>query len=146
MLGRQEGARRERLAKLAGGVAVIRVGGSTDVEVKEKKDRFEDAMHVTKAAAEEGIVRGGGMALLRAKVAMGRLSHENDDVQSGIKASRLIKFAAMLVRDRRQLELEREFVIAAVISPPPAPINLRYGIEPCRLFNREDIAALATSP
>src|ERR1700693_3898105 len=58
---------RERLAKLAGGVAVIRVGGSTEVEVKEKKDRVEDAMHATKAAVEEGIVSGGGVALLRAK-------------------------------------------------------------------------------
>jgi len=74
----------ERLAKLAGGVAVIRVGGSTEVEVKEKKDRVEDAMHATKAAVEEGIVPGGGIALLRAKMTIGRLSHENEDVQSGI--------------------------------------------------------------
>jgi len=61
----------ERLAKLAGGVAVIRVGGSTEVEVKEKKDRVDDAMHATKAAVEEGIVPGGGVALLRAKAAIG---------------------------------------------------------------------------
>ena len=61
----------ERLAKLAGGVAVIRVGGSTEVEVKEKKDRVDDAMHATKAAVEEGIVAGGGVALLRAKAAIG---------------------------------------------------------------------------
>src|SRR6202051_1055031 len=74
----------ERLAKLAGGVAVIRVGGSTEVEVKEKKDRVEDAMHATKAAVEEGIVAGGGVALLRAKAAIGKLSDENADVQSGI--------------------------------------------------------------
>ncbi|MFI4997763.1 MAG: TCP-1/cpn60 chaperonin family protein, partial [Hyphomicrobiales bacterium] len=74
----------ERLAKLAGGVAVIRVGGSTEVEVKEKKDRVEDAMHATKAAVEEGIVPGGGVALLRAKVAIGKLSNENGDVQAGI--------------------------------------------------------------
>ena len=74
----------ERLAKLAGGVAVIRVGGSTEVEVKEKKDRVEDAMHATKAAVEEGIVPGGGVALLRAKAAIGKLSDENADVQSGI--------------------------------------------------------------
>ena len=63
----------ERLAKLAGGVAVIRVGGSTEVEVKEKKDRVDDAMHATKAAVEEGIVPGGGVALLRAKAAIGKL-------------------------------------------------------------------------
>ena len=64
----------ERLAKLAGGVAIIRVGGSTEVEVKEKKDRVDDAMHATKAAVEEGIVSGGGVALLRAKAAIGKLS------------------------------------------------------------------------
>ena len=74
----------ERLAKLAGGVAVIRVGGSTEVEVKEKKDRVDDAMHATKAAVEEGIVPGGGVALLRAKAAIGKLSDENADVQAGI--------------------------------------------------------------
>jgi chaperonin GroEL len=74
----------ERLAKLAGGVAVIRVGGSTEVEVKEKKDRVDDAMHATKAAVEEGIVPGGGVALLRAKAAIGKLTDENADVQSGI--------------------------------------------------------------
>jgi chaperonin GroEL len=74
----------ERLAKLAGGVAVIRVGGSTEVEVKEKKDRVDDAMHATKAAVEEGIVPGGGVALLRAKAAIGKLSDDNADVQAGI--------------------------------------------------------------
>jgi chaperonin GroEL len=74
----------ERLAKLAGGVAVIRVGGSPEVEVKEKKDRVDDAMHATKAAVEEGIVPGGGVALLRAKAAIGKLSDENADIQSGI--------------------------------------------------------------
>jgi chaperonin GroEL len=74
----------ERLAKLAGGVAVIRVGGSTEVEVKEKKDRVDDAMHATRAAVEEGIVPGGGVALLRAKSAIGKLTNENDDMQAGI--------------------------------------------------------------
>jgi len=74
----------ERLAKLAGGVAIIRVGGSTEVEVKEKKDRVEDAINATRAAVEEGIVSGGGVALLRAKAAIGKLSDENEDVQSGI--------------------------------------------------------------
>jgi chaperonin GroEL len=74
----------ERLAKLAGGVAVIRVGGATEVEVKEKKDRVEDALHATRAAVEEGIVPGGGVALLRAKKAVGRISNENADVQAGI--------------------------------------------------------------
>jgi chaperonin GroEL len=74
----------ERLAKLAGGVAVIRVGGSTEVEVKEKKDRVDDAMHATKAAVEEGIVPGGGVALLRAKATIGKLSGDNGDIQAGI--------------------------------------------------------------
>jgi chaperonin GroEL len=74
----------ERLAKLAGGVAVIRVGGSTEVEVKEKKDRVDDAMHATRAAVEEGIVPGGGVALLRAKAAIGKLANDNEDVQAGI--------------------------------------------------------------
>jgi chaperonin GroEL len=74
----------ERLAKLAGGVAVIRVGGATEIEVKEKKDRVEDALNATRAAVEEGIVPGGGVALLRAKKAVGRLSNDNADVQAGI--------------------------------------------------------------
>jgi len=74
----------ERLAKLAGGVAVIRVGGATEVEVKEKKDRVEDALNATRAAVEEGIVPGGGVALLRARKAIGKLHGHNADVQAGI--------------------------------------------------------------
>src|ERR1700761_5181815 len=74
----------ERLAKLAGGVAVIRVGGATEIEVKEKKDRVDDALNATRAAVEEGIVPGGGVALLRAKKAVGKLTNDNPDVQAGI--------------------------------------------------------------
>ncbi|MDT2024121.1 chaperonin GroEL [Methylocella sp. CPCC 101449] len=74
----------ERLAKLAGGVAVIRVGGATEVEVKEKKDRVDDALNATRAAVEEGIVPGGGVALLRAKGAIAKLKSDNSDVQAGI--------------------------------------------------------------
>jgi chaperonin GroEL len=74
----------ERLAKLAGGVAVIRVGGATEIEVKEKKDRVEDALNATRAAVQEGIVPGGGVALLRAKKAVGKLTNDNPDVQTGI--------------------------------------------------------------
>ncbi|EJN15878.1 chaperonin GroL [Bradyrhizobium sp. YR681] len=74
----------ERLAKLAGGVAVIRVGGATEIEVKEKKDRVEDALNATRAAVQEGIVPGGGVTLLRAKKAVGRLTNANADVQAGI--------------------------------------------------------------
>ena len=75
----------ERLAKLAGGVAVIRVGGATEVEVKERKDRVDDALNATRAAVEEGIVPGGGVALLRAKKAVEKLSSDNADVEAGIK-------------------------------------------------------------
>src|SRR6201981_2737008 len=74
----------ERAAKLAGGVAGITVGGATEVEVKEKKDRVDDALHATRAAVEEGILPGGGVALLRALKALGRLKAENDDQKTGI--------------------------------------------------------------
>ncbi len=78
----------ERLAKLAGGVAVIRVGGATEVEVKERKDRVDDAMHATRAAVEEGVVAGGGSALLYAGRALEKLKGENDDQQAGIEIIR----------------------------------------------------------
>jgi chaperonin GroEL len=78
----------ERLAKLAGGVAVIKVGGATEVEVKERKDRVEDALHATRAAVEEGIVPGGGVALLRATAVLGKLNAENHDQKAGINIIR----------------------------------------------------------
>ncbi len=74
----------ERLAKLAGGVAVIKVGGATEVEVKERKDRVDDALHATRAAVEEGIVPGGGVALLRASKALDALKSDNEDQKVGI--------------------------------------------------------------
>ncbi len=74
----------ERLAKLAGGVAVIRVGGATEVEVKERKDRVDDAMHATRAAVEEGIVPGGGVALARSSLVLAKLKGDNDDQRFGI--------------------------------------------------------------
>ncbi len=74
----------ERLAKLAGGVAVIRVGGATEVEVKSRKDLVDDALNSTRAAVEEGVVAGGGVALLRAKAAVAKLTSENADIQVGI--------------------------------------------------------------
>jgi chaperonin GroEL len=74
----------ERLAKLAGGVAVIKVGGATEVEVKEKKDRVDDALHATRAAVEEGIVPGGGVTLLYAAKALEKLTPENDDQRVGM--------------------------------------------------------------
>ena len=78
----------ERLAKLAGGVAVIRVGGSTEVEVKEKKDRVDDALHATRAAVEEGILPGGGVALLRVVHALDGLKAGNDDQRVGVEIVR----------------------------------------------------------
>jgi chaperonin GroEL len=78
----------ERLAKLAGGVAVIRVGGATEIEVKERKDRVDDAMHATRAAVEEGILPGGGVALLRSIQALAKLRPANDDQKTGIEIVR----------------------------------------------------------
>ncbi len=78
----------ERLAKLAGGVAVIRVGGATEIEVKEKKDRVDDALQATRAAVEEGVLPGGGVALLRAIAAIGKARGRNEDVQTGIEIVR----------------------------------------------------------
>ena len=78
----------ERLAKLAGGVAVIRVGGATEVEVKERKDRVDDAMHATRAAVEEGVVSGGGAALLYALKALDDVKAANDDQRVGVEIIR----------------------------------------------------------
>jgi chaperonin GroEL len=78
----------ERLAKLAGGVAVLRVGGATEVEVKERKDRVDDAMHATRAAVEEGILPGGGVALLRASEVLKRIRTQNDDQKTGVEIVR----------------------------------------------------------
>src|SRR5438874_9983582 len=78
----------ERLAKLAGGVAVIRVGGASEVEVKERKDRVEDAMHATRAAVEEGVLPGGGVALLRASETLKKVRTQNDDQKTGVEIVR----------------------------------------------------------
>jgi chaperonin GroEL len=78
----------ERLARLAGGVAVIRVGGATEMDVREKKDRVDDAMNATRAAVEEGILPGGGVALLRASRALAKLENDNDDQKAGIEIIR----------------------------------------------------------
>ena len=74
----------ERLASLTGGIAVIRVGGATEIEIREKKDRIQNAMHATRAAIEEGILPGGGVALLQASKLAGNLKSENDDQKAGI--------------------------------------------------------------
>jgi chaperonin GroEL len=88
----------ERVAKLAGGVAVIRVGGATEVEVKEKKDRVDDALHATRAAVEEGILPGGGIALLRATKALDGLKAANDQ-QSGIDIRRALRAPVRQIAD-----------------------------------------------
>ncbi len=75
----------ERVAKLAGGVAVIKVGAATEVEMKEKKDRVDDALHATRAAVEEGVVAGGGVALLRARAALSKVNADNADQEAGVK-------------------------------------------------------------
>ena len=85
----------ERLAKLAGGVAVIRVGGSTEVEVKERKDRVDDSLHATRAAVEEGIVPGGGVALARASITLRKLKGDNEDQAHGIEIVRKALLAPM---------------------------------------------------
>ena len=98
----------ERLAKLAGGVAVIRVGGATEIEVKERKDRVDDALHATRAAVEEGIVPGGGVALLRARKAVDKLKSENADVQAGINiVLRALEQPIRQCRERRCRGLNR---------------------------------------
>ena len=77
----------ERLAKLSGGVAVLKIGASTEIEMKEKKARVEDALHATRAAVEEGIVPGGGVALIRAIDALDKVETDNDDQASGVRHS-----------------------------------------------------------
>ncbi|HTC18132.1 MAG TPA: chaperonin GroEL [Stellaceae bacterium] len=95
----------ERLAKLAGGVAVLRVGGATEVEVKERKDRVDDAMHATRAAVEEGIVAGGGTALLFATDALKKVRHDNDDEKVGIDiVRRAIQVPARLIAENAGMD------------------------------------------
>jgi chaperonin GroEL len=95
----------ERLAKLAGGVAVIRVGGATEVEVKEKKDRVDDALHATRAAVEEGVVPGGGVALLRSGKMLGSLKTTNDDQRTGVEiVRRAVQQPARLIVENAGLD------------------------------------------
>jgi len=95
----------ERLAKLAGGVAVIRVGGSTEVEVKERKDRVDDAMHATRAAVEEGVLPGGGVALLRAAKALDQVTTDNADQKYGVDiVRRAIEAPARLIAENAGAE------------------------------------------
>ena len=112
----------ERLAKLAGGVAVIRVGGSTEVEVKEKKDRVDDALNATRAAVEEGIVPGGGIALLKATKALEGLTGDNADQTAGIAIIRRAIQAPIrqIVGKRRRRRLDRGRQGAGKQLAPPS--------------------------
>jgi len=112
----------ERLAKLAGGVAVIRVGGATEVEVKEKKDRVDDALAATRAAVEEGIVPGGGVALLRAKKAVEALSSDVADVQAGINIV-LKALEAPIRQIAENAGVEGSIVVGKLLENPDAEIG-----------------------
>jgi len=102
----------ERLAKLAGGVAVIKIGAATEVEMKEKKARVEDALHATRAAVEEGVVPGGGIALLRCQKVIKNMSGDNDDQKVGIK------------------------ILSRVIEEPLRQIVQNAGVEPSVIVNQ----------
>ena len=98
----------ERVAKLAGGVALIKVGAATEIEMKEKKARVEDALHATRAAVEEGIVAGGGVAFMRAKQAVGTLKGDNPDQDAGIKLiMRAIEEPMRIIVAERRRRAER---------------------------------------
>ena len=124
----------ERLAKLAGGVAVIRVGGATEIEVKEKKDRVEDALNATRAAVEEGIVPGGGVALLRAKKAVGRIHDENPDVQAGINIV-LKALEAPIRQIAENAGVEGSIVVGKIMDAEVRDLRLR---RPGREIRRHD--------
>jgi chaperonin GroEL len=114
----------ERLAKLAGGVAVIRVGGATEIEVKERKDRVDDAMHATRAAVEEGIVAGGGVALLQATKVLAKLKYDNDDQRVGIEiVKRALSYPARLIAENAGMD--GSIVIGKILESN----NSNYGFD-----------------
>ena len=114
----------ERLAKLAGGVAVIRVGGATEIEVKERKDRVDDAMHATRAAVEEGVVAGGGVALLHSTKALANLKLDNHDQQVGVDiVRRAIQWPA------RQIVENAGFDGAVVVGKLLESKDVNYGFD-----------------
>ncbi|MDR0640470.1 MAG: chaperonin GroEL [Holosporales bacterium] len=115
---------RERLAKLSGGVAVIRVGGATETEVKEKKDRVDDAMHATKAAIEEGVVPGGGVTLLRSRERLAALQPANDDQRTGINIVR-----EALAASTRQIANNAGVEGAVVVSKVLENGDLNFGYD-----------------
>ena len=118
----------ERLAKLAGGVAVVRVGGSTEVEVKEKKDRVDDALNATRAAVEEGVVPGGGVALLKASKVLDGMTGDNDDQTAGIAIVR----RALQSPIRQIVEnagVEGSIVVGKVLENPSATFGFNAQTE-----------------
>jgi chaperonin GroEL len=118
----------ERLAKLAGGVAVIRVGGSTEVEVKEKKDRVDDALNATRAAAEEGVVAGGGVALLKAGKVLDGLKGDNDDQNAGIAIVRRA-LQAPIRQIAENAGVEGSIVVGKVLDNPSASFGFNAQTE-----------------
>jgi chaperonin GroEL len=118
----------ERLAKLAGGVAVIRVGGSTEVEVKEKKDRVDDALNATRAAVEEGVVAGGGVALLKAGKVLDGLKGENDDQNAGIAIVRRA-LQAPIRQIAENAGVEGSIVVGRVLDNPSATFGFNAQTE-----------------
>ena len=114
----------ERLAKLAGGVAVIKVGGATEVEVKERKDRVDDALNATRAAVEEGIVPGGGVALLWASKVARRLKGDNDDQEAGINIVRRA-LQAPIRQIAENAGVEGSIVVGKVIDQKSPILRLR---------------------
>ena len=118
----------ERLAKLAGGVAVVRVGGSTEVEVKEKKDRVDDALNATRAAVEEGIVPGGGVALLKASKALDGLTGDNDDQNAGIAIVRRA-LQAPIRQISENAGVEGSIVVGKVLENPSATFGFNAQTE-----------------
>jgi len=118
----------ERLAKLAGGVAVVRVGGSTEVEVKEKKDRVDDALNATRAAVEEGVVAGGGVALLKATKVLEGLKGENDDQNAGIAIVRRA-LQAPIRQIAENAGVEGSIVVGKVLENPSATFGFNAQTE-----------------
>jgi chaperonin GroEL len=118
----------ERLAKLSGGVAVVRVGGATEVEVKERKDRVDDALHATRAAVEEGIVAGGGVALLRATSALSKVTTDNDDQAIGVS---IVKKAleAPLRQIAENAGVESSIVVGKLLAEKNAVIGFNAQTE-----------------
>src|SRR5246500_5604918 len=118
----------ERLAKLAGGVAVIKVGGATEIEVKEKKDRVEDALNATRAAVEEGIVPGGGVALLRAKKVLDGFKGDNDDQEAGVAIVRRA-LQAPIRQISENAGVEGSIVVAKVLENTSATFGFNAQTE-----------------